>query len=105
LRREPDADRQQQFLALVERFAATHLVLLNFFKDPAGCFQAQGKPVPEVPFSSEEFPRKLLVYDLVQEAMPQFVNSAKSPSAQRTAAPFQFIELVAGSGFSKINFP
>lgn len=91
---EPDADRQQQFVALVDRFADKHLVLLHFFKDPARFFQAKGKPVPEVPFSSQEFPRKLLVYDLVQDAMPQLIHSLQSTIAQRTAAPYQFIELV-----------
>lgn len=90
---EPDADRQQQFLALVDRFTTTHLVLLRFFKDPAGFFQSHGKPVPQIPFSSPERPRKLLVYDLVRDAMPQLVEHSKSTSADRTAAAYQFIEL------------
>jgi hypothetical protein len=94
LGREPDIDRQQQFLALVDQFSATHLVLLHFFKDPAVFFQTNGKPVPQIPFSSPELPRKLLVYELVRDAMPQLVHRVQSTTAQRTAAPYQFIELV-----------
>jgi len=87
---EQDADRQQQFLALVDRFTATHLVLLHFFKDPAGYCKAEGKAVPNVPLS----PQKLKVYDLIRGAMPKLVEAAKSTFADRTAAAFQFIELV-----------
>ena len=42
LGREPEADRQQQFLALVDRFAAAHLILLQFSKDPAAFFHSKG---------------------------------------------------------------
>ncbi len=42
LGREPEADRQQQFLALVDRFAAAHFILLQFFKDPAAFFHSKG---------------------------------------------------------------
>lgn len=86
---EPNADRQQSFLSLADRFSETHLILLRFFRDPAGHFQRKGKPVPNI----KAFP-KLLVYQLVCEAMPALSQDVKSQSGDRTAASFQFVELV-----------
>jgi|SRR5579872_1211569 len=93
---EPDADRQQQFLAFVDRFSSTHLVLLRFFNDPATYFQKAGRPVPMVPFSTPERVQKLLVYQLVTNAMPFLSEQLKSPLPERTAAFFQFVESVLG---------
>jgi len=86
---EPNADRQQQFLSLVDRFSETHLTLLRFFRDPSGYFRKRGKPVPNVQRSIE-----LLVWDVVRDAMPALAAQVKSPSEQHTAASFQFIELI-----------
>jgi hypothetical protein len=87
--REPSADRQQQFISLVDRFSETHLVLLHFFKDPAAYFQSRGKPVPRI-----ELQTKLLAHQLVCNAMPELRDQTQSPSQDRTAASFQFIELI-----------
>ncbi len=35
-----------------------------------------------------------MVYDLIKDAMPQLVEHGKSASVQRTAAAYQFIELI-----------
>jgi hypothetical protein len=82
---EPDADRQQQFLSLVDRF-----------KDPAGYFQTTGRQVPLINSPTVEPVRKLLAYQLVIDAMPSLGQQLKSPSPDRSAASFQFIELVFG---------
>jgi hypothetical protein len=89
LGKEPDTTRQWLFLSLVDRFSEAHLILLRFFNDPAGYYQRSGRPVPLI----QTFP-KLLAYDLVRDAMPHLAKQVKSPEADRTAAPFQFIELI-----------
>ncbi len=92
LRNEPDADRQQQFVAMVDRFTRTHLSLLRFFSDPAGYFQAQSRAVPMVQPQDREPVIKLLAYQLVNDAMPNIREQVKSPHGDRSAAAFQFIE-------------
>jgi len=86
---ESDSDRQQQFLSLLDRFSATHLVLLRFLNNPAEYFRSAGKSVPSI----QTFP-KLLVYQLIWQAMPELREQVKSPACDHTAASFQFIELV-----------
>lgn len=92
LHNEPDADRQQQFVAMVDRFTATHLSLLRFFNDPAGYFQAQGRAAPLIQPQDREPVIKLLAYQLVTDAMPNIREQVRSPDGDRTAAAFQFIE-------------
>lgn len=94
--KEGDADRQQQFLAMVDRFSQAHLSILRFFNAPADYFQAQGKPVPMVPSPSAKPVIKLLAYRVVADAMPSLREQSKSPIEDRTMAPFQFIESILG---------
>jgi hypothetical protein len=86
---EPNADRQQQFLSLVDRFSDLHLILLRFFADPAAYFQKSGRAVPNV----QVFPKQL-VYELVCDAMPTLPQQLKSKSDERSAAPFQFVQQI-----------
>jgi hypothetical protein len=92
LGKEPDADRQQQFVAMIDRFGLTHLSLLRFFRDPAGYFQARGRSVPMIQPQDREPVIKLLAYQLVTDAMPYIREQVKSPDGDHTAAAFQFIE-------------
>lgn len=93
---EPDTDRQQHFLALIDRFSDTHLILLRFFKEPTTYFQRAGRPIPMVHLPTVEPVRKLLAYQLVTDAMPSLSQQLKSPLPERSAAFFQFVESVLG---------
>jgi len=77
--KEPDPNRQQQFLFLIDRFSETHLTVLRFFEDPAGYFVSRGKPVPLI-----ERDTKILAYQMLIDAMPELGQQAKSTSADRT---------------------
>jgi hypothetical protein len=92
LGKEPDADRQQQLLGMLDRFSETHLTILRFFNDPASYFRAREKPVPMIHSPSREAVIKLLAYQLIVDAMPSLREQIKSPHADRTSASFQFIE-------------
>lgn len=59
------ADRQEQFLALVDRFTSEHLVLLNLFRDPAGYCRSHGRNVPIARKGTH-----LFVYQVLDSAMP-----------------------------------
>jgi hypothetical protein len=91
LGREPDADRQGQFLSLVDRFTAAHLIphliLLRFFQDPSGHFEKRRIPIPTVPVGT-----KCLAYELVCIAMPELHQKLQSPLQGRTGAPVQMIQ-------------
>jgi hypothetical protein len=50
---EHNPDRQQQILMFVDRFSATHLVILKFLNDPPRRFQALGQPVPQLNYLSQ----------------------------------------------------
>lgn len=93
LGKEPDANRQQAFFALVDRFSETHLILLQFFKDPAAYFQSKGQAVPTIPSPAVEPVIKVLAYQLVTSAMPFLGEQLKSTSEDRSASFFQFIEV------------
>ena len=86
--KELDADRQTQFIALVDRFTAAHLALLRFFQDPASHFARRHIPAPATSPHVE-----LLAYQLVSAAMPEFCEQLQSPSADRTAAKFQILQV------------
>ena len=84
---EPDSDRQQQFLALVDRFTAAHLTLLRFFQDPAGHFERTCRPVPTVPAGTN-----LLAYEFVRSALPELHRQLQSPAEDRSASAFQIFQ-------------
>jgi hypothetical protein len=87
--REPCVDRQHQFISLVDRFSDVHLALLRFFGNPAAYFQSRGKEVPRI-----QLQIKFPVHQLVYDAMPELRGQAQSPSPDRTAASFQFIDFI-----------
>jgi hypothetical protein len=87
LGREPDSDRQQLFLALVDRFTAAHLTLLRFFQDPAGHFERTCRPVPTVPAGTN-----LLAYEFVRSALPELHRQLQSPAEDRSASAFQIFQ-------------
>ena len=87
LGKDANADRQGQFLALVDRFTAAHLTLLRFFQDPAGHFERKHITVPTVPVGTN-----LLAYQLVCAAMPELCQQLQSPAADRSAAAFQIFQ-------------
>jgi len=87
--KDANADRQGQFISLVDRFTAAHLKLLYFFQNPAGHFERRGIPVPTVVIGTN-----LLVYQLVCAAMPELRQELQSPSEDRTAAAFQMFEVL-----------
>lgn len=87
--RELDADRQVQFLALVDRFTAAHLTLLRFFHDPAGHFDRRRLVVPTVPIGAN-----LLVYELVCAALPELKQEFQSPTPDHSASAFQMFEVL-----------
>ena len=89
LGKDASADRQGQFLGLVDRFTADHLTLLRFFQDPAGHFERRGVPVPTVPVGTN-----LLAYQLVCAALPELHQQLQSPAADRTAAAFQMFQVL-----------
>jgi hypothetical protein len=93
LGKQPDANRQQQFIALVDRFSETHLVVLKFLNDPEGYFQRQGKSAPWIVQNGP----KLLVNNPIQEAMPRLRTILPE---DHEATAFQFIELILGDLFS-----
>ena len=86
---EPDTDRQQQFLALVDRFTAAHLTLLRFFQDPASHFERTGLPVPTVPAGTN-----LLAYEFVRIALPELNRQFQSPAEDRSASAFQMFQVL-----------
>jgi len=89
LGKEPDPNRHQQFLTLLDRFSETHLIVLRFLNDPESHLRKQGKTVP---FIVQGIP-KLLVNNLICDAMPSLRISS---TEERTATSFQFIELILG---------
>jgi hypothetical protein len=88
LGREPDPNRQHQFLALVDRFSETHLVVLKFLNDPARYFQLRGEPGRQL----NHVQGKLLINTLVAKAFPALRTVSEDPNA----TSFQFIELILG---------
>ena len=88
LGKEPNPDRQQQFLMLVDRFSETHLVILKFLNDPARHFRTLGQPVPQL----NHVHSKLLLNVLVGQALPSLRRASDDP----TTTSFQFIEFVLG---------
>ena len=88
--KDADANRQGQFLSLVDRFTAAHLSLLRLFQDPTGHFEKRRIPLPVVAVGT-----KLLAYDLVCVAMPELRGELQSPSKDRTAASSQMIHLLS----------
>jgi hypothetical protein len=88
LGKEPNPNRQQQFLALVDRFTAEHLTVLRFFDDPGSYFAKHGQSIPNVPIGTN-----ILASQLVSQAMPELA-ATKSPIEERTASAFQFTELL-----------
>jgi hypothetical protein len=83
LGKDANANRQMQFLALVDRFTAAHLTLLRFFQDPAGHFERRHLPAPAVPAGA------FLVYDLVRMALPELHQELQSLAQDRSASAFQ----------------
>lgn len=94
LGRERDADRQLQFLAIVDRFSEIHLAVLRFFDDPASYYLAIEKPVPVIRPPSMKPVIKLLAYQLIADAMPLLIEQIKSPRTDRPGAAFQFVESI-----------
>jgi hypothetical protein len=88
LGRDHDANRQVQFLSLVDRFSAAHLTLLRFFQDPAAHFERRGLPVPTLPVGGN-----FLANEFVSNAMPELREGLRSPVEGRDAASRQMIEL------------
>jgi hypothetical protein len=88
LGKQPDPNRQHQFLALVDRFSEAHLVVLKVLNDPAGHLERQGKSVPFVVRGGT----KLLVNNFVADAVPSLRTS--SFPKERESTPFQFLELI-----------
>jgi hypothetical protein len=89
LGKEANADRQTQFLALVERYTAAHLTLLQFFQDPAGHFERRKIPVPSVSIGTN-----LLAYELVRAALPELHQQLQSTGKERTASVFQMFQVL-----------
>jgi hypothetical protein len=89
LGKDHNANRQAQLLSLVDRFTDAHLILLQFFHDPAGHFERTGIPVPAVSIGAN-----LLAYQLVCAALPELHQELQSPSEARTAAAFQMFEVL-----------
>lgn len=89
LGKQPDPNRQQQFLMLLDRFSEDHLTVLKFLSDPGAYFQRQGMTPPWVVQNGQ----KLLVNNLICEAMPRL--RARLPG-DHESTPFQFIELTLG---------
>ncbi len=89
LGKEPDPNRQQQFLVLLDRFSEDHLRVLKFLNDPAGHFQKRGEPGPRPTHVSP----KLLVNDLIAMGLPLL---RKTPQEGQTSTSFQFVELILG---------
>jgi hypothetical protein len=89
LGQEANADRQTQFLALVDRFTAAHLILLRFFQDPAGHFERRHIPVPTVRIGIN-----LLAYELVRAALPELHEQLQSEVKERTASAFQTLQVL-----------
>ena len=89
LGKDSNADRQTQFLALVDRFTAAHLTLLRFFQDPAGHFGQKHLPVPTVSIGTN-----LLAYELVCAALPELRQQLQSPAQEHTAAAFQIFQVL-----------
>lgn len=89
LGKETSADRQAQFLALVDRFTVAHLTLLTFFRDPEGHFRRNDLKVPQIPLGTN-----LLAFQLILSGLPEFCESLGSPVEERTAATFQMIQLL-----------
>ena len=86
LGKEPDEDRQQQFLALVDRFSEVHLRILKLLSDPAGYFRIQGRPVPNL----NHVKPKMLINSLVGQAFPSLRKGSEDGST------FQFTEMILG---------
>ena len=63
---EPKADRHTVFLALIDRFSALHLHVLQFLADPPAHFRRRGLPVPLLHSDS-----KTLAFQFVLDAMPE----------------------------------
>jgi len=89
LDREPDPNRQQQFLVLLDRFSEDHLRVLKFLNDPAAHFQKRGERGPHLTHVAP----KMLVNDLVANGLPLL---RKSPPGDQTATSFQYIEMILG---------
>ncbi|MBZ5635395.1 MAG: hypothetical protein LAO55_19905 [Acidobacteriia bacterium] len=89
LGKEPDPNRQQQFLVLLDRFSEDHLKVLSFLGDPAGHFQKQGEQGPHTTYVAP----KMLVNDLVARGLPHLRRT--SPGDQ-TSTSFQYIEMILG---------
>jgi hypothetical protein len=89
LGKETEANRQGQFLALVDRFTGAHLTILRFFQDPAGHFERRGIPVPATPAGTN-----FLANEMVFTAMPELREELKSPCEDHGAASRQMIELL-----------
>jgi hypothetical protein len=87
LGKDTNADRQGQFLTLVDRFTAAHLTLLRFFQDPAGHFERRRMPIPSVTVGTN-----LLVYQLVSVALPELRQQFQSPAEDRSASVFQMFQ-------------
>jgi hypothetical protein len=87
LGKEPDANRQQQFISLLDRFSETHLVVLRFLNDPQAHFQKQGTTGP---FIVQQ--QKLPVTKLIEIAMPALLS--RSSPEERESTSFLFMELV-----------
>lgn len=80
--KESDPDRQQYFLAFVDRFSEKHLEMLKFLHDPAGFHNARGQKPPRL----NHVHSKLLINTLVAQAFPNDRGTAEN------AAGFQLVE-------------
>jgi hypothetical protein len=80
--KEPDGNRQQYFLALVDRFSETHLQVIKLLNDPARYFQMLGQTVPTL----NHVKPKMLINQVVGQAFPSLRKSSEDASV------FQFIE-------------
>jgi hypothetical protein len=83
---EPDANRQQYFLALADRFSEKHFAILRFLHDPAGLFRSRSQTTPTL----NHVQSKVLINTLVAQAFPDGRSKAENGSH------FQLVEGILG---------
>ena len=86
--KEPNPNRQHQFLTLVDRLSEAHLYVLKFLNNPSRYFQLKGEQVPHL----NHVQGTELVNQLVARAFPELSNY----SADSESSSFQFLELILG---------
>lgn len=62
----PDLDQQARFFRFVEQFSASHLVMLNFLRDPVAWFDDRGLEKPDIMASGRAY--------ILELGIPQFAG-------------------------------